>query len=97
MPGVYKEKECPACGELHRKKGAFCSQSCSSKGRTHDEETKKKIARGNRQYANTPEGVRNRQMVSNGTAISIDEFAVDIPDFRDIRDYDFLENYPTDW
>ena len=33
MPGVYREKECPTCGVKHRKKGKFCSKSCSNKGR----------------------------------------------------------------
>ncbi len=33
MPGVYREKECPYCGVKHRKKGNYCSKSCSNKGR----------------------------------------------------------------
>lgn len=33
MPGVYREKECPTCGVKHRKKGQFCSKTCSNKGR----------------------------------------------------------------
>lgn len=41
MPGVYKEKECPTCGVKHRKKGMFCSKTCSNKGR--DEEYKAKM------------------------------------------------------
>lgn len=34
MPGVYKEKTCPACGIKHRKRGEFCSKTCSNKGRS---------------------------------------------------------------
>lgn len=41
MPGVYREKECPTCGTKHRKKGIFCSKTCSNKGR--DEEYKQKM------------------------------------------------------
>lgn len=41
MPGVYREKECPTCGIKHRKKGVFCSKTCSNKGR--DEEYKQKM------------------------------------------------------
>jgi predicted nucleic acid-binding Zn ribbon protein len=33
MPGVYREKECPTCGTKHRKKGQYCSKTCSNKGR----------------------------------------------------------------
>lgn len=33
MPGVYKEKVCPTCGTKHRKKGQYCSKTCSNKGR----------------------------------------------------------------
>ena len=31
--GQYREKECPTCGEKHRKKGQYCSKTCSNKGR----------------------------------------------------------------
>lgn len=33
MAGVYREKECPTCGTKHRKKGPYCSKTCSNKGR----------------------------------------------------------------
>lgn len=33
MPGVYKEKVCPQCGVTHRKRGEFCSKTCSNLGR----------------------------------------------------------------
>ena len=28
--GQYREKECPHCGTLHRKKGPYCSRSCGN-------------------------------------------------------------------
>jgi hypothetical protein len=31
--GQYREKVCPTCGVKHRKKGPFCSKSCSNAGR----------------------------------------------------------------
>lgn len=34
MPGIYKRKTCPACGVEHRKRGEFCSKTCSNKGRS---------------------------------------------------------------
>ena len=33
MPGVYREKVCPACGIKHRKRGEYCSKTCSNKDR----------------------------------------------------------------
>lgn len=33
MPGVYREKECPVCKVKHRRRGEFCSKTCSNKGR----------------------------------------------------------------
>ena len=33
MPGVYREKVCPKCGVKHRKRGEYCSKTCSNKGR----------------------------------------------------------------
>jgi hypothetical protein len=97
MPGVYKEKECPTCGELHRRRGQYCSQSCAGTGKTKTTATKKKISRSVREYTNSPEGIANAKMNSSGERMPVEEFAVSIPDFRDIRDYDFLDDYPTDW
>ena len=28
--GQYKEKSCPHCGTVHRKKGQYCSRSCGN-------------------------------------------------------------------
>lgn len=42
MPGVYREKECPVCGVKHRKRGEFCSKTCSNKGR--DPEVYQKVS-----------------------------------------------------
>lgn len=33
MAGVYREKVCPQCGVKHRRRGEYCSKSCSNKGR----------------------------------------------------------------
>lgn len=31
--GEYKEKVCPQCKKAHRRRGPFCSKSCSNLGR----------------------------------------------------------------
>lgn len=95
MPGVYKEKECPACNKTHRKRGLFCCASCAASSKILSDETKDKIADGMRGYYLTPEGiaqaaVNNRRVLADrdgGPApITIDEFAIDIPTLYDIPD-----------
>lgn len=39
--GQYREKVCPTCSAAHRKKGPFCSKTCSNMGR--DDEYKQKM------------------------------------------------------
>lgn len=34
MPNVYKQKLCPQCYSEHRRRGPYCSKSCSNKART---------------------------------------------------------------
>jgi hypothetical protein len=95
MPGVYKEKECPTCGGLHRKKGAYCCISCSNGARSLSDKTKEKIADGMREFYLTPEGiaqasVNNRRVnadkIGGPAPVTIDEFTVDIPTIYDIPD-----------
>lgn len=50
MPGVYKEKVCPQCGVKHRKRGEFCSKTCSNKAR--DPQVYEKVS----QYMKSDEG-----------------------------------------
>ena len=63
MPGVYKLKTCPKCGTEHRKRGAFCSQSCANQ-REASEEKKEKISATVKEYTQTPEGLATAAMVS---------------------------------
>lgn len=95
MPGVYKEKVCPTCLIHHRKKGAYCSISCSNGARTLTDQTKEKIADGLRDYYLTPEGlaqasINNRRVnalkIGEAPPITIEEFTVDIPTIYDIPD-----------
>jgi hypothetical protein len=101
MPGVYKEKECPSCFKLHRKKGAYCSISCSNAARSLTDQTKEKIADGMREYYNTPEGIaqasiNNRRVLADKMGaplpVTIDEFVVDIPTI-----YELPDGYTTDF
>lgn len=103
MSGQYKIKECPNCGLEHRKKGQYCSQSCANESRTLTAETKAKISQSINEYNQTPEGLAsarknaermalmNKGLESN--QVTIEDFAVDIPDIRGLEDYDGLEGY----
>ncbi len=103
MPGIYKLKRCPTCDKEHRKKGLFCSQSCSNTNRPVSDETKSKLQKATREYQDTPEGLAtarknaermalmNKGLESN--QVTIEDFAVDIPDIRGLEDYEGLEGY----
>jgi predicted nucleic acid-binding Zn ribbon protein len=97
VPGVYREKECPTCGTKHRKKGLFCSRSCGN-GREFTEEDKKVRRKKLLEYLQTPEGVatmKKSAAISSGEiqGVSAEEWAVDIPEIKDIRDYDMFDDY----
>jgi hypothetical protein len=103
MGGVYRLKQCPACGIDHRKRGLFCGQSCANSARVITDATKDKMSRSNAEYNNTPEGIANARMAAlrNTTAaqglpppVTIEEFIVDLPDFPELPEgYD----HATDW
>ena len=105
MPNQYKEKECPVCYSLHRKRGLFCSQSCANSTRQQTTETVKKIRKSVNEYQNSPEGLANAQRQSLRASamrageelpVTIEDFAVDVPDIREMPDldgYDKAENW----
>lgn len=100
MPGVRKQKECPVCNKIHRRRGIHCSASCAASARIHDVDTKEKISESMRDFYDTPQGIaqsivngrRNSALLTGGTPpVTIDEFCVDIPTL-----YDIPEGYLTD-
>jgi len=106
MANQYKEKECPVCFVLHRKRGLFCSISCANSTRTVSDESKKKIKKTLREYQSSPEGVANAQRQSLRASamrndeplpVTVDDFAVDIPsldpDLSDYNDYNKAERW----
>ena len=92
------QKTCPTCKITHNKRGPYCSRSCGNI-RVHSEEDKAIRSQKLTEYHQTPEGAATREKSSRiSTAIrkgldweevSVDEFAVDIPDVTDYAaDYD---------
>jgi hypothetical protein len=103
MPNQYKEKKCPVCNSLHRKRGLFCSQSCANSNQTKSPEHVKKIKKSIAEYQNSPEGLANAQrqslrasaMRTDGPMpVTIEDFAVDLPDFPELPEgYDHAEKW----
>lgn len=94
--GKYKEKECKFCSIKHRKKGPYCSQSCANRDRPEYSQkvadTMRKVAI---EYNKTPEAIAQQKLLHTG--ISIDDFAVDIPDLPpDLSEYSDY-NKAEDW
>jgi hypothetical protein len=90
MPNQYKEKQCPVCNQSHRKRGAYCCQSCANSNQTKSPEHVKKIKKSIAEYQNSPEGVANAQRQSVRASamrtgaelpVTLEDFCVDLPDF----------------
>ena len=97
MPGVYREKDCPTCGTKHRKRGPYCSRSCGNH-REHTEDDKKLRRIKSTEYLQTPEGIATMKKtvaINSGEiqGVSVEEWAVDIPEIKDLRDYDMFDDY----
>jgi hypothetical protein len=90
----YREKSCKKCGKTHKKRGPYCSKVCSNKDREVTEETRAKLTKASREYQETPEAIANRRQLVNKNQTKAEDFAIAIPDVRDISDYDFLDDYP---
>ena len=52
---TYRAKTCPYCGTEHKKRGPFCSKSCSNRNRTLTDTTKAKISHSQSAKHATPE------------------------------------------
>ena len=105
MPNQYKEKQCPVCNQSHRKRGAYCCQSCANSNQSKSPEHVKKIKKSIAEYQNSPEGVANAQRQSVRASamrtgaelpVTLEDFCVDLPDIREMPDldgYDKAENW----
>lgn len=89
MPGVYKEKSCPTCGTKHRKKGPYCSLSCSNSNREVSDNVRNNMRKVATEYNQTPEGIANQKLFNTG--LTAEDFAVDIPEMP--PDLDMFDGY----
>lgn len=100
MRGQYKLKNCKLCNKEHRKRGLFCGQSCANSAREPTDNMREAMRDVAREYNQTPEGLANQKKFNTPLAsMKAEDFAVDIPDVTDYRDYDILDGYDTasDW
>jgi hypothetical protein len=97
MPGVYKLKKCPECNKEHRKKGIFCSQSCSNSHREVSEKQReqgRKLAEYTRENSKSPEHIANGHLLKSGAITDSENFAIQIPDIPDLPEgYDIADNW----
>jgi hypothetical protein len=102
MTDRYKEKVCPNCNITHKKRGIYCGQSCANAMRDISDETKKKHAQNTVEYYRTPEGIASARLASirmtTGDNITVEDFAIDIPEFREINEADYGQwDKAEDW
>jgi hypothetical protein len=93
----YKAKNCPKCGVTHNKRGPYCSRSCGN-GREHSDEDKKIRSIKLKEYHQTPEGIATQKKSAailsaykrgeDWSVVREEDWAVDIPDVKDLSDYD---------
>jgi hypothetical protein len=95
MSGQYKIKKCPNCSKEHRKRGLFCGQSCANSMREPTENMREAMRQVANDYNLTPEAIANQKKLNTSLAsMKAEDFAVDIPDVADLRDYDeFIQGY----
>jgi hypothetical protein len=97
VPGVYKLKSCPHCKKEHRKKGAYCSQSCHNSFREVSEKQReqgRKLAEYTEANRGSPEHVATGHLLKQGTITQAENFAIDIPDIPDLPEgYDIADNW----
>ena len=87
--GKYKEKNCKFCQKPHQKRGPYCCQACANRDRP---EYSPKVAQAMRkvatEYKRTPEAIaKQKQLNTSLASMTVDEFAVGIPDVSTLDDY----------
>ena len=90
MSGQYKKKNCKYCNKEHRKRGPYCCQSCASQDREPTEAMRSAMRKVAIEYNRTPEAIaKQKQLNTSLASMTVEDFAVDIPDIRDINDIDW--------
>lgn len=92
MSGQYKLKKCKYCNKDHRKRGPYCSQAHANADREPTEAMRTAMRRVARDYNLTPEAIAKQKQLNTPLAsMTVEDFAVNIPDIRDISDTDWSD------
>lgn len=67
--GNYREKTCPTCGTVHRKRGPYCSRSCGN-SRQHTQEHKEHLARKTSEAYHRGDTVENTERFVAGGVLA---------------------------
>lgn len=108
MPGVYREKTCPRCDKIHRRRGPYCSRECGNIREFSEEkraEVTRKIKEGNAEHQRTPEAIAQNRLKSHLNKVGLEsfpaeDFAIAIPDMPNRYDVPIdIDRYDdaTDW
>ena len=100
MMDRYKEKNCKYCEKLHKKRGLYCCQGCANSDREVSDKVRDNMRNVAIDYNQTPEAaVKRNQLHTPLASMTVEDFAVDIPDIKDLRDFDGLDGYARaeDW
>jgi hypothetical protein len=92
MAGVYRLKQCPQCNKDHRKRGPYCSQSCSNSHREVSDKVRENMRKVANEHNATPEGRATSILASNG--LSAEDYTIEIPEFPDLPEgYDIADKW----
>ena len=65
----YKEKTCPTCGTVHKKRGPYCCRSCGN-SRTFTYAERKNLSNKMKDYLDTPEGMEKRDAAKDSLTVA---------------------------
>jgi len=92
MNDRYKEKNCKFCEKRHKKRGPYCCQACSNKDREVSDKVRENMRTVAIEHNRTPEAIAQQRLLSTG--IASEDFAIDIPEIKDLSDYsEFLGGF----
>ena len=91
----YKEKNCKFCNKTHKKRGLYCCQSCANRDREVSDKVRDNMRQVATEYNLTPEAaVKRNQLNTPLAAMTVEDFAIDIPEIKDLSDYtEFLDGF----
>lgn len=84
----YREKPCPVCQKVHKKRGLYCGQACANRARPqYSDKVREAARRIGKESAAAPHGLAVQAMFAKGIKPPpAQDFAIEIPQFYDVPD-----------